>query len=168
MTCSVARSVGILGDAWTLLIIRELFLGSRRFDDFQAYTGMAPQLLTTRLRKLEAVGIVRRVKYSEHARRFEYKLTEMGIDLYPLLVSILQWGDKWMKRPDEEEPPIRLIHKECGQSLGAAMACIGCGKVLGPRDVQVAQSEKLKAERSAMRECASQSSLQLTASETDQ
>lgn len=151
MTCSVARSMGIFGDAWTLLIIRELFMGSRRFDDFQAYTGMAPKLLTTRLRKLESAGIVARVKYSEHARRFEYRLTEMGIDLYPVLVTITQWGDKWTKPSTEKTPPLQMIHKECGEPLGPAMTCTGCGKVLGPREVRIVQSEALQEERAHMR-----------------
>lgn len=152
MTCSVARSVSVLGDAWTLLIVRELFLGTRRYDDFLAYTGMAPKLLAAKLKRLQEVGVVKRVPYSDKPKRYEYKLTQMGMELYPIMVSITQWGDRWTKRTRERSSPLQLTHKVCGHALGASLVCSCCGKVLDPREVEVAQSKALQVERREMRE----------------
>ena len=86
--CPVARALAVVGDRWTVLIVRELFLGTRRFEDFQAQTGMSSHLLSTRLKRLESDGIVRRTPYSERPPRYEYRLTPKGLDLYPLLLSL--------------------------------------------------------------------------------
>ncbi|WP_137923771.1 helix-turn-helix domain-containing protein [Cupriavidus sp. 2SB] len=150
LTCSVARTVGILGDAWTLLIVRELFLGTRRYDDFLAYTGMAPKLLAARLRRLTDAGVVQKVLYTE--KRYEYRLTPKGRDLYPVIVSITQWGDRWTKAEDEHEAPLKLTHKLCGHTIGANLVCVCCGEKLDPRGVEATQSAALRAERDKMRE----------------
>jgi DNA-binding HxlR family transcriptional regulator len=152
LTCSVARSVSVLGDAWTLLIVRELFLGTRRYDDFLAYTGMAPKLLAARLKRLTELGVVKRVPYSDKPLRYEYKLTQMGMELYPIIVSITQWGDRWTKRGRERSAPLQLVHKSCGHLLGASLICACCGEKLDPHDVQVTQSKALQAERQEMRD----------------
>ena len=95
-TCSIARAVNLVGDEWSILILREIFLGNRRFDGFLRQTGMSSHLLSQRLKKLEAAGILRRLKYSERPPRFEYRLTEMGRDLWPVVVSFKRWGDRWL------------------------------------------------------------------------
>ena len=96
MTCSVARALSVVGDRWTLLIVRELFMRSRRFEQFQAQLRLSPLTLTDRLNKLVEHGVVRRVRYRERSPRYEYRLTEKGLDLYPLLLALIRWGDTWM------------------------------------------------------------------------
>src|SRR3954463_2348161 len=92
--CSVARALEVLGDRWTLLVIRDAFLGVRRFDDFQRRLGIARNVLADRLARLTDEGMLERVAYQERPVRHEYRLTEKGIDLWPVVVSLLQWGDK--------------------------------------------------------------------------
>src|SRR3979411_1225165 len=94
--CSVAGSLELVGERWTLLILRDAFMGARRFEDFQRRTGMARNVLTARLSRLVEDGIFKRVLYQEHPSRYEYRLTEKGIDLWPVIVSLLQWGDRYV------------------------------------------------------------------------
>ena len=94
MTCSVARTLSVVGDRWTMLILRDVFLGIRRFDGIQQDLRLTPHRLSDRLGKLVRDGILRRVEYEKHPRRFEYRLTEKGLDLYPLLVTMVEWGDR--------------------------------------------------------------------------
>jgi DNA-binding HxlR family transcriptional regulator len=148
--CSVARALGSIGDAWTLLILRELFLGQHRFEEFQAQTGMAPYLLSRRLSKLTAQGIVARTAYRQRPTRYEYRLTEKGLDLHPILVSLARWGDRWEAGP--AGPPVTLIHKSCGQETRPVLACSACGQPVGPRDLRARISPAMQAERAANRE----------------
>src|SRR5213594_554597 len=96
MTCSVARTLSVVGDRWTLLVLRDAFLGVRRFDDFHADLGTTRHRLAARLRKLVEHGVLERVPYAERPPRFEYRLTEKGRDLYPVVVSLTRWGDRGM------------------------------------------------------------------------
>ncbi len=109
MTCSVARALSVVGDRWSLLVLRDAFLGIRRFDDFQRDLGTTRHRLADRLKKLVAHGILERVRYQQRPPRFEYRLTEKGRDLYPVIVSLTRWGDRWMA--GKAGPPIELIHK---------------------------------------------------------
>src|SRR5262245_9027633 len=93
MTCSVARALSIVGDRWTLLILRDAFLRTRRFEDFQASLNLTRHRLADRLRKLVDAGVLERVRYQERPSRYEYRLTEKGRDLYPVIVSLVRWGD---------------------------------------------------------------------------
>jgi DNA-binding HxlR family transcriptional regulator len=95
-TCSVARTLSVVGDRWTLLILREAFLGTRRFDAFQMHLGITRHLLTERLAVLVRDDVLRRARYQEHPPRDEYRLTEKGLDLYPVIVGLTRWGDPWM------------------------------------------------------------------------
>jgi len=95
-TCTLARAVEIVGDGWTLMILREMFLGIRRFDDFQRQTGASPALISGRLRKMEDAGLIRREAYSEHPPRYEYRLTDMGKALWPAIIALKTWGDDWV------------------------------------------------------------------------
>ncbi len=131
MKCSVARTLSVIGDRWTLLILRDSFLGKRRFADFQDDLRMTRHRLAARLDKLVEEGILARVRYQERPPRFEYRLTEKGIDLYPVIVALLRWGDRWMAGP--EGPPIELLHKSCGSHVMPALTCPSCKEEVNAR-----------------------------------
>ncbi|WP_109478229.1 helix-turn-helix domain-containing protein [Paraburkholderia sp. C35] len=151
LTCSLARSLSLIGDAWTLLIVRELFLGTRRYDDFIAVTGMAPKLLSARLKKLEAAGLVKRVLYMDKPKRYEYRLTRMGVELHPVMVTITQWGNRWRKPRGEKTPPLQFRHKTCGHVAEAALICSCCGEGFNPQEIEPIQSTAFLAERESMK-----------------
>ena len=138
MECSIARTLFIIGDRWTMLIVRELFLGTRRFDAFQANTGMSSNLLTQRLGRLVDEGVIERVRYQENPPRYEYRLTECGIALYPILIALKQWGDEWGFEGRRREAT-KLRHKGCGRMMSPVitLSCSACGEEIGPRDVRV-------------------------------
>ncbi|WP_030172970.1 winged helix-turn-helix transcriptional regulator [Spirillospora albida] len=122
--CSVADTLQVVGERWTLLIIRELLYGVRRFDGIVRNTGAARDILTTRLRKLEEAGIVRREPYSEHPPRYEYHLTAKGRELSDVLTVLMKWGDRHLNTAD---PPVRWIHV-CGERLDPVVVCAHCGR----------------------------------------
>src|SRR5437588_10055882 len=99
MRCSVARTLGLVGEWWTLLVLRDSFRGVRRFDDFQRNLGIARNVLADRLATLVEAGILERRRYQERPERFEYRLTDKGRDLYPVIVTLMQWGDRWAADP---------------------------------------------------------------------
>jgi DNA-binding HxlR family transcriptional regulator len=142
-TCSVARSLSIVGDRWTLLILRDAFLRTRRFEDFQAHLGITRHRLADRLRKLVEHGIFERVRYQAHPPRHEYRLTEKGRDLYPIIVSLVVWGDRWMA--DAAGVPVELIHRSCGQPIAPHLTCPVCGALVTARDIQAQPGPALKA-----------------------
>lgn len=131
--CSIARALELVGERWTLLIIRDVFLGVRRFEDLQRDLGIARNVLASRLDKLTADGILERRRYSEHPPRDEFLLTEQGLDLWPTVVALMQWGDQ--HRPSPNGPPTVLQHKRCGGAVSAHRICERCGAELGARDV---------------------------------
>jgi DNA-binding HxlR family transcriptional regulator len=131
--CSIAHALELVGERWTLLILRDAFLGTRRFDDFQRNLGIARNVLADRLARLVEEGILTRVPYQERPARFEYRLTEKGIDLWPVMMSLLQWGDRHY--PAEPGPPVVIRHRDCGGELTSHLTCAQCGAELGPRDV---------------------------------
>ena len=122
--CSVARTVAILSDSWAFLVLRESYFAATRFETFQSALGIPRQTLTERLRMLTARGLLRRVQYSERPKRYEYRLTSMGIDLYPVMLALLAFGDKWLCR--SKRPPIDLIHNVCGAVCRPMAACSHC------------------------------------------
>jgi DNA-binding HxlR family transcriptional regulator len=123
--CPIARSTDLMGDRWSLLVIRELFMGLSRFHDLQAQTGATPQLLTARLKRLQADGLVERHAYSQRPPRYEYRLTEMGRDLMPVVLALRAWGEKWCKAPDEGVA-VRMFHAACGTELDLDYHCPKC------------------------------------------
>src|SRR3954453_12786496 len=133
MHCSVAQCLEVVGEWWTLLIVRDAFLGVRRFDDFQARLGISRNILTQRLITLVEAGVFDKVPYSEHPPRFDYRLTAKGRDLWPVLTTMRQWGDK---HAAPEGPPLQLIHENCGEVSEAELVCSGCGEPIGPRNVK--------------------------------
>lgn len=133
--CSMSRSLAVLGDRWTLLILRDCFLKVRRFEQFQASLGLARRVLTERLSKLVDAGILQKVAYQESPPRYEYRLTEMGLDLYPMIIAMVHWGDKYFA--GKEGPPILHRHKSCGHDFHSVLTCSECGESLNARDVEV-------------------------------
>ncbi|REE97068.1 winged helix-turn-helix transcriptional regulator [Thermomonospora umbrina] len=131
--CSIARSLEIVGDRWTLLVIRTAFEGVRRFDDFADHLGMARNVLADRLNRLCEEGILRRHRYQERPERFEYRLTRKGVELWPTMMSLLKWGDRHYA---ENGPPAIISHRGCGGSLTEQLTCDACGVSLGPGDVE--------------------------------
>ena len=131
--CSVARALSVVGDRWTMLVLREAFMRTRRFEDFQVRTGAPRPVLAERLRTLVDNGVLERRRYSERPDRFEYRLTDKGRDLYPVVVSLLRWGDRWMT--STAEPPVELRHRACGHQMHPELACPECGEWVDPRDV---------------------------------
>ena len=133
-TCSIARALEVVGERWTLLVLRDIFLGNRRFDAIQAHLGIARNVLQSRLERLLEHGVIEKVPYQERPVRHEYRLTPKGIDLWPTIVSLLQWGDR--HAPSPLGPPVLLRHKECGGEVDGHRICTACGTPLEARDVR--------------------------------
>jgi DNA-binding HxlR family transcriptional regulator len=129
--CSIAKALELLGERWTLLVIREAFLGTRRFEGFAERLDIARNVLTARLTLLVEQGVLERVRYQERPERFEYRLTEKGLDLWPTIVSLLQFGDRYYA-PDG--PPVVLRHRDCGGEVSDRRVCTECGAELTARD----------------------------------
>ena len=132
--CSVARSVAVIGDRWTLLILRDCFLGVRRFEAFQARLGISRTIIAERLKLLTDEGVLARVAYQQNPTRFEYRLTEKGLDLYPVVLAIVSWGDRHYD--DGRGPPILRRHKGCGCDFQPVMTCSECGDAVEARAVE--------------------------------
>jgi DNA-binding HxlR family transcriptional regulator len=133
MHCSVAQCLEVVGEWWSMLILRDVFLGVNRFDQFQERLGISRNILNQRLGRLVEAGILVKVPYSDHPPRHEYRLTDKGRDLWPVLTTMRQWGDKY-SAPDG--PPLQMIHKGCDQMSDAELTCSSCGKLIGARDVR--------------------------------
>lgn len=121
--CSVQRTLNIVGEKWTLLVLREAFYGARRFEEFQRHVGCARNLLSERLGSLVEAGLLSREPYREpnQRSRHEYRLTEKGIDLLPAIAALMHWGDRW--EADPEGPPVEIVHRECGHPAEVVLRC---------------------------------------------
>jgi DNA-binding HxlR family transcriptional regulator len=128
--CSIARTLELVGEKWALLAVREVFLGDRRFDEMVRRTGAPRDTLAARLRTLVAAGILERRQYSEHPVRYEYRLTPAGLELYPVILTLLRWGDEHLAGADG--PPMTIEH-HCGHRLVAQVVCQACGEAVDPR-----------------------------------
>lgn len=126
----MARTLEIVGEKWALLAVREVFLGNRRFDEMVRRTGAPRDTLAARLRSLVGAGILERRQYSEHPARHEYRLTEAGRELYPVILTLMRWGDKHLA--DDAGPPLVLEHA-CGHRLVAKVVCEACGEPVEAR-----------------------------------
>ncbi len=140
--CSIARALSVVGDRWTMMIVRDVFLGIRRFDAMQKDLDLTPHRLSHRLGKLVRDGILARVEYEKRPRRFEYRLTEKGIDLFPLIVVLNTWGDRWMA--GRSGAPIELVHRNCGRAIKPALTCPCCREKMVPRDMSLRPGPALK------------------------
>jgi DNA-binding HxlR family transcriptional regulator len=133
-TCSIAESLEVIGERWSLLIVRDVLNGNRRFGEIQGSLGVARNVLSARLQRLLAEGILERRPYQQSPERFEYFLTEKGLNLWPALIALLNWGDRYSTNPDG--PPKIIIHKECGGRVSDRGICEECGQVLNARDAR--------------------------------
>ena len=131
--CSVGRTLMILGDQWLFLILREAFFGVRNYDMFQANLGIATNILSNRLKSLVESGIMKKKKDEKDARRVKYSLTRKGVELYPIVLAFMQWGDKWLA--GEDGPPLLLTHLSCGHRLTPVMCCAHCGEPVLAQDI---------------------------------
>jgi DNA-binding HxlR family transcriptional regulator len=133
--CSVAGTLAVVGEKWSLLVLREAFYGVRRFADFQRNLGAPRAVLADRLATLVAEGILRRVPYQAEGerQRHEYRLTQKGIDLYPTLVALMQWGDRYLS---DDDAPVELEHKDCGAPVRLALVCDVGHELSGAREVR--------------------------------
>ncbi|HIE66938.1 MAG TPA: transcriptional regulator [Acidimicrobiia bacterium] len=131
--CSIAATLAAVGDRWTLLILRDLFRGVRRFEHLRSDLGIARNLLTDRLQRLVQLEIVHRVPYQDRPVRHEYRLTAKGADLSPALVALMRWGDRWYTL---DGPPTLLVHDSCGTPLDQAVSCPACHEPVGPQHIR--------------------------------
>jgi DNA-binding HxlR family transcriptional regulator len=146
--CPVARAETIVGDRWTVLILRELFMRMHRFEEIQAQTGATPQMIAARLKKLEAEGLVKRHVYNKRPLRHEYHLTEKGEACYPVILALRAWGETWCKSPREGRA-LNYTHRDCGKPAGLGPVCESCGKALHREDLIAEQAAKYRREREA-------------------
>lgn len=141
--CSIARTVDMLGDWWTPLVLRQAFLGARRFDQFQEALGIPRNVLTERLRTLVEVGVFAREQYSERPPRYEYRLTEKGLGLYGVIVSMMAWGDRWLDWLDG--PPVKLVDRETGETVEPVLVDRRTGQPIDPRRTRVVSAREGRA-----------------------
>jgi DNA-binding HxlR family transcriptional regulator len=144
--CPVARAEDIVGDRWTVLILRELFMRMHRFEEIQAQTGATPQMIAARLKRLEADGVVKRHIYNRRPLRHEYHLTEKGEAFYPVVLALRAWGETWCKSPKEGRA-VNYTHRVCGKSAGLGPVCESCAKPLRREDLVAEQAPKYRRER---------------------
>jgi DNA-binding HxlR family transcriptional regulator len=135
--CSIARALDVVGEKWALLAVREVFRGDHRFDEMIRRTGAPRDTLTARLRTLVAAGILERRQYCEHPARFEYHLTDAGRDLYPVILTLMRWGDQYLA--DDDGPPLVLEHR-CGHRLVPQVICQACGDPVHHGESKTAES----------------------------
>jgi DNA-binding HxlR family transcriptional regulator len=134
--CGIARTVDLLGDWWTPMVVRASFLGARRFEQFTDQLGIPRNILTERLNRLVEAGVMHKVPYQERPLRHEYRLTEQGVDLYSVLVTMQQWGNRWFEWPDDQ-PPALLVDRETGEPIEAVLVDAATGERLDPRRTTV-------------------------------
>jgi DNA-binding HxlR family transcriptional regulator len=133
LNCSIAQCLEVVGDWWSLLVVRESLFGITRFEDFAARLGIARNTLTHRLDHLVGHGVLERVAYQERPVRYEYRLTEKGLDLWTVVTAMRQWGDRWAAA---DGPPVDVVHVDCGHVTTAVPSCSRCGEVLRPQDLR--------------------------------
>jgi len=131
--CSVARTLDIIGEWWTLLILRDVFYGVHRFEGLRTHLGISRKVLTSRLARLTDERILKKALYQSKPPRYEYRLTKKGLELLPILLTIMNWGDKWMSEPNMA--PVIFIHKDCGEQTTPKLVCSHCGGDLNAHNV---------------------------------
>jgi DNA-binding HxlR family transcriptional regulator len=129
--CSVARTWSVIGERWTMMILRECFRGERRYDHFRSKLGLGSNVLNDRLRLLTDTGVLERVPYQDNPPRHEYRLTSKGAGLYPVLVALMNWGDTYQN----DVPPVRLIHRGCAHAAEPRMTCAHCDQPIAWREM---------------------------------
>jgi DNA-binding HxlR family transcriptional regulator len=133
-TCSLARTLEVVGERWTLLIVRDALLGLRRFEEFLGSLAIARNVLSARLALLVEYGVLERVRYQERPERFEYRLTARGVDLAPAVIALMQWGDRHFAPP--QGPPRLIDHAGCGAQVEAGLTCPACDRAVHPAELR--------------------------------
>ena len=133
MPCSVAKTLDIIGEWWTLLILRDVFYGVRRFEALRSHLEISRKVLTSRLERLTDEEILKKILYQERPNCYEYQLTRKGRELLPVLLTIMNWGDQWMSEPDKT--PVIFVHKECGKETTPKLVCSCCGGELTAHNI---------------------------------
>lgn len=133
--CSVAQAISVVGDRWSLLILRDCFLRVRRFDEFEERLGITRHVLSNRLKKLVDAGVLYRQAYHQRPVRHEYRLTQAGLDLYPIMMGLVHWGN--VHRPGDKGRPMLHRHQACGHDFDPVLVCSHCAAPLDPREVEV-------------------------------
>lgn len=133
LDCTIARTLSVVGDRWTLLILRDAFLGIRRFEELQSDLGITRHRLADRLAKLVRHGVLRKERYQERPPRSEYRLTEKGLELYGVIVTLAEWGDRHMA--GRNGPPVERVHRACGHATTLRLTCEHCGDAVTARDM---------------------------------
>jgi DNA-binding HxlR family transcriptional regulator len=133
--CSMARAMEVVGDRWTILILREAYYGVTRFDEFEYYVGVAPNILSNRLKRLVDAGMMKRVPLPEHSGRYDYVLTEKGRDFFPAYLALKKWGDDWLAEP--EGPQVVFRDRDAGRVISYPKLLNASGKPLRLEDVEV-------------------------------
>lgn len=146
--CPVSRAIERVGDPWVLMILREMFMGRHRFEDMQRLTGASPHILSQRLKRMCADGILEKRAYSDRPARYEYHLTEKGRDLWPVIIMLKSWSDKWLGT----HGVVELKHKTCANPIIPKVTCPECVETLDPRQISVDIDPALLAENQARRE----------------
>lgn len=145
--CSIARASAQIVDGWTFVIMREVFFGSHRFNILQRRTGMSPRSLMLRLRKLEDEGILERATGPDGRQSRDYTLTPKGQGLWPVLITLKQWGDEWAGPWDDGQIPVEIDHNDCGNRLHARLTCESCGAPVTPDAATPILSDRFRDER---------------------
>lgn len=146
--CPITRSASVVGDRWSMVIVRELMMGVGRFQDLLAQTGATPQLLAGRLKRLEAGGVIDRRVYSKKPLRHEYRLTPMGRELTPVILALRAWGEIWVKSR-KEGVAVRMTHSSCGSEVPLDGVCPACRTMVAWRELRSEPTAAYRAERSA-------------------
>jgi len=133
MPCSIAKTLDIIGEWWTLLILRDVFYGVRRFETLRSHLGISRKVLTNRLQRLIDEEILKKELYQTSPSRYEYRLTHKGLDLLPVLLSIMKWGDQWAA--EDKMPPVIFTHKDCGKETTPQLTCSCCGGELNAHNI---------------------------------
>jgi len=133
--CSIARTLAVIGDRWTLMILRDCFLGIRRFEDFERRLGISRSIIAERLKTLVDEGVLRREPYQDRPVRHEYRLTEKGLGLHPVMMALVRWGD--VHYAGRDGPPMIHHHKACGCDFHPVQTCSECGAPVTAREVEV-------------------------------
>jgi DNA-binding HxlR family transcriptional regulator len=132
--CSIAQCLEVVGEWWSLLIVRDAFFGVSRFDEFESRLEIARNVLADRLDHLVSYDVLEKVPYQQHPVRYDYRLTDKGRDLWMVLTAMRQWGDRWAAPAG---PPVQLVHDSCGKLAGSVPTCSGCGEELRLKDIHL-------------------------------
>jgi len=134
MNCSIAQTLEVVGEWWSLLIVRDALLGVSRFDEFQERLGISRNVLNDRLTRLVGEGVLAKEQYQEHPPRYDYRLSDKGRDLWPVLNAMREWGDRWSA---PNGAPTELVHRPCGEHVHVVPTCSACGEEIHQRDLQL-------------------------------